>query len=274
MKRLGISSYLNTQPLAYAFQENRIEHAFEIIYAKPNDCAEMLRNKELDAALIPSIEYARANDDYLILDTFCIGASRYVKSVELFLKNDLTSVKTVAIDSSSRTSVVLTKILLEEKFELEPEYIEMNADLDTMLAACDAALIIGDKALEQHDKHSKRLDLAEEWFDHTGLPFVFAFIAGYEDAISEPDRMTLEAAFHYGINHLHEICVAWEKKNPALSANYYEAYLKNNIQFTFGDEEKKALNVFYDYAFLRNEIDYFPEFKYYHKTTSEPDEPK
>lgn len=272
MKRLGISSYLNTQPLSFAFQENRINHNFEITYEKPDVCAELLRQKKLDAALIPSIEYARARDDYLILDSFCIASKKYVKSVELFFNKNLDQIETVALDKSSRTSVILTKILLEEKFELEPTYIDMDADLDTMLKEADAALIIGDKALEYHDTHPQRLDLAEEWYDFTSLPFVFAIIAGYENALSEQEKQIIDAAFHYGMNHLGEICSNWQKTHKAFSADYYKDYLTSNISFSFGEEEKKALNVFFDYAFLRNDIDYFPEFKYYNEEESKEDE--
>lgn len=274
MKRIGISSYLNTQPLAYAFQKGHVKPNFEIVYAKPHECAKMLLNEELDAALIPSIEYGRSKDEYLILDSFCIGANQEVQSVLLFFKEDLENIETVAIDNSSRTSVILSKIILEEKYELEPDYIEMEADLDKMLEKADAALLIGDNALIQSQKNSNYLDLADEWLDMTGQPFVFAFIAGYENSLNNEDIFHINEAVKYGLAHLDEIADDWQKKFPEFDASFYQNYLENNISFEFDEAKKTALNIFYDYAFLRNDLDYFPEFKYYAKEGDEDVEKK
>jgi chorismate dehydratase len=269
MKRVGISSYLNTQPLAYAFRKGIVKPNFEIVYAKPHECAKMLLNKELDAALIPSIEYARAKDEYHILDSFCIGADRHVQSVLLFFKEDIETINTVALDDSSRTSVILSKIILEEKYELEPDYITMEPNLDKMLENADAALLIGDNALEQSQKHANYLDLADEWFDMTGHPFVFAFIAGYEKSLSNEDMFHIDKAVKYGLDHLKNIAEDWQSDHPEYSAEFYQEYLQQNISFNFDDQKKEALNIFFDYAFLRNDLDFFPEFKYYLKQGDE-----
>lgn len=263
MKRIGISSYLNTQPLAYAFQKGIVKPQFEIIYAKPHECAKLLKEKKLDVALIPSIEYGRGQDEYHILDTFCIGANNEVQSVCLFFKEDIETIETVALDSSSRTSVVLTKIILEEKYELEPNYIEMDPDLDKMLAHADAALMIGDNALAASQRKMNYFDLAEEWKDLTGFPFVFAILAGYNDSLSQEDIHILNQSVQYGLSHLAEISKDWQESHSEFNDKFYLDYLENNISFDFDEEKKKSLNIFFDYAFLRNDLDYFPEFKYY-----------
>ena len=141
----------------------------------------------------------------------------------------------------------------------------MDPDIDKMLEKADAALIIADNALELYDDYPNRFDLAEEWYDMTGLPFVFAFIAGYQDVIEEHDTAIIKQSLAYGLSNLNEISSAWGKTHPKFGVNFYKKYLEENIGFNFGEEEKAGLNTFYDYAFLRNEIEYFPELKYYHE---------
>jgi len=263
MKTFGISTYLNTQPVLYPLQKNIIKPTFNLVEMLPHECSEKLQQKKLNAALIPSIEFAKGNDDYFLSDTFCISSKHHVKSVELFFKKDLDDIKTVALDATSRTSVLLTKIILEEKFELEPEYIVMEPNIEKMFEVADAALIIADNALDILADYPNRFDLAEEWYDMTGFPFVFAVLAGYEDSVEPHDTEVLKRALEYGCSHLDEICSEWHKKHSKFSVPFYKNYLTENIHFSFGEEEKQGLNLFYDYAFLRNEIPYFPEIKFY-----------
>jgi chorismate dehydratase len=265
MKAIGISTYLNTQPILYPFQQKIIEAPFRIIEMLPHDCAKLLKEQKFSAALIPSIEYARGQDDYFILDSFSISSKNIVKSVELFFNKDLKDIKKVALDSSSRTSVILTKIILEEKFGIYPEYIEMTPNLDEMLKKADAALIIADNALKLYDKVPQKFDLAEEWRDMTGLPFVFAFVAGRGDGLEKKDIIAFDEAIKYGTTHLDEISQNWAQKNTEFDASFYKNYLEENISFDFGEEERESLNIFFDYAFLRNDIDYFPDIKYFER---------
>jgi len=263
MKKIGISTYLNTQPVMYPLQNGIIKPSFDLVEMLPHECSEKLLDKTLDAALIPSIELAKSKDDYFISDSFCISSRDMVKSVELFFKKDLEDIKTVALDSTSRTSALLTKIILEEKFEMEPEYIIMEPNIEKMFEKADAALIIADNALELYTDYPNRFDLAEEWYDMTGLPFVFAILAGYEGSLEPVDHDIFKRSLEYGTSHLDEICKDWHKKHPKFTVPFYKDYLKENIRFEFGEEEKKGLNLFYDYAFLRNEISFFPEMKFY-----------
>lgn len=262
ISRLALSDYLNTLPISYAFQQGHIQPGFEIVYAPPFKCAEMLKSGDVDAALIPAIEYARADDQYEIFDSFCIGSAGPVQSVSLFLKSDIPSIQRVALDAQSRTSVVLTKLLLEEKFDCEPDYVEQSADLNIMLSDTDAALIIGDDALNYLNSGFHRLDLAEEWREFSGKPFVFAFIAAPHDTISEHNKQQLEAAFMFGIEHIDDITQAWAVHHSEHRAEFYKDYLLKSIRYDFDEDAKAGLNMYFDYAFLRAEIPYFPEFRY------------
>src|ERR1039458_10387720 len=179
MSRLKISaiSYLNTAPLMWDF-----EHAeagagidFDISYTIPSACAEALRAGRADIGIIPAAAYATV-PDLVILPEVAIAARRAVRSI-LFVskvpvapmsKDKWSSlVRTVALDTSSMTSVALAKILFAKWLGGARDYKPMAPDLDAMLGACDAALLIGDPALQVDRTRYFTLDLAEEWVART-----------------------------------------------------------------------------------------------------------
>src|SRR5438270_4559870 len=140
----------------------------------PARCAEMLAGGEVDAALVPVIEYQRLRDVVIVSDV-CVGSHSAVRSVVLATRrNNLKKVTRVALDDSSRTSVALVKIIFREFLEFEPEWKTSAPDLKTMLAEADAALIIGDPAMKIPRDQFRIFDLAALWRDYTGCGFVFA----------------------------------------------------------------------------------------------------
>ena len=141
--------------------------------------ADALHSGDIDLGVIPSIEYAAG--DYAIVPGVGIASRGPVRSVSLFHRRPLSEVRRVALDSSSRTSAALLRILLHDRLGRDPEYVVMNPSLPDMLATADAALLIGDRALYFEGEES-RLDLGQEWTDRTALPFVWAFWAGRRDA--------------------------------------------------------------------------------------------
>src|SRR5437588_6202405 len=149
LPRVAASSYLNTAPLIWSFIHGSQRDAVELFTdTAPARCAEMLERGEVDAALVPVIEYQRIRDIAIIPDV-CVGSRSAVRSVVLACRlNNLKKVKRVALDDSSRTSVALVKIIFREFLGLEPEWISAAPDLKSMLKQADAALIIGDPAMK------------------------------------------------------------------------------------------------------------------------------
>ena len=140
----------------------------------PARSAELLRQKRVDAALVPVIEYQRI-EDVLLVPEVCVGAKERVRSVCLVTKGaDLKDVKTVALDVSSKTSVSLTKIIFREFYNSEPHYTESKPNLEKMLSGFDCALLIGDPSLMIDETKYRKFDLAETWKSFTGFGFVFA----------------------------------------------------------------------------------------------------
>ena len=157
--RLGAVSYLNAAPLVYGLAwSSRVPATADL----PSKVAEGLHAGTIDVGMIPSIEYARG--EYAIVPGIAIGSRGPVRSVSLYLRGKLDQVRRVALDTSSRTSVALARILLRERLGRDPEYVDRPPDLKAMLAEADAALVIGDPALYA-DHDAERLDLGEGWQD-------------------------------------------------------------------------------------------------------------
>ncbi len=261
-RNLSLVSYLNTKPLLYGLEKGLVKHDFTLQKDVPSVCADRLISGEVELGIIPSIEYARGKGALRIIPNLAIASPGKVKSVNLFFNPESKQINTIALDTSSRTSVALLKILLKEKYELDPDFVVMPPDLDSMLQKADAALIIGDKALHFQVDHPQYFDLAEEWQDLTGLPFVFAFWAGHELALKQEDVEAIQKSYELGKQHIDEIADEYAKTHPQTPA-FYASYLKDNISFTFGEDEKASLDEFYRYAFYYGLIEHIPELHFY-----------
>jgi chorismate dehydratase len=247
--RVAAVSYLNARPLIHTLgQSDRL--AIDLF--PPSECSSRLLNGEADIALIPSIEYSRIRETrhLQIIPNIAIVSKGAVQSVELFFNKGISTISRVAVDHSSRTSVALLRIILGEKFDVQPEFVVMKPDLDSMLAETDAALIIGDPALELADRMDNRLDLGEEWEDLTdGLPFVYAFwavLAGKASAHVVEDFVRSKSD---GIEAISHIADDYARREGSLASERYEDYLRKNISFDLGHAEKEGLREFYTYAF-------------------------
>lgn len=262
-KRLGAVSFLNTKPLIYGIEHNLFSHNFELTKAIPSSLAVDLMGGKLDVALIPSIAYAK-NSPYLRVVPECgIIAHDAVNSIRLYFNKNLRSIRSVAVDISSMTSVVLTKILLAERFEVKPEFIAAEPVLERMLSVADAALVIGDSALFKTPETERAyLDLAEEWHDMTGLPFVFAVWAGREGAISLEDTQAIISSKNLGLDNIDKVCqLAAEEYSADL--RLVKSYLTSNVQFNLGDEEIAGMRYFFELAYYHGSLEYLPSLNFY-----------
>ena len=153
----------------------------------PARCAELLHANEVDLGLIPSIEYP--GHDYRIVPGVSIASDGPVASVAIFSKVPTEKIRSIALDTSSRTSIALLRVLCARWFDIEPRLERMPPDLGRMIGECDAALVIGDNALFiDHDALGlEKVDLGEEWIGMTGLPFVYAFWAGRPGVVGAAD---------------------------------------------------------------------------------------
>jgi chorismate dehydratase len=254
--RLGAVSYLNAEPLVYGLDR---DPGFTLVREVPSRVASMLAAGQVDLGMIPSAAYA--DGDYRIVPGVAIGSRGPVRSVRVFHRVPLDSVRRVALDTSSRTSVVLARVLLHEMLGRDPVYVAAAPDLDGMLAQADAALMIGDPALYQ-PADVPSIDLGEEWTRRTGLPFVYAFWAGRDGAIGPDGVVRLQQALREGLGSLPAIAASYDGCGAGKGA-LNEAYLRANIQYGFGEDEAAGLREFYRRAHGLGLIPRLPELRFH-----------
>ncbi len=258
--RISASSYSNTAPLVWSFLYGKNHGKVEMILdTAPARSAELLAQDRVDAALVPVIAYQTIDGVRLISDV-CVGAKKRVRSVCLVTKgSDLGDVRSVSLDTSSRTSVVLTKIIFREFLGFEPEWRDARPDIDAMLADSDAALLIGDPALiiaecgmrnadsKTKDRRAKteirKFDLAELWHHHTGLGFVFAMWMTRRENVS----IDFAAARDEGVAHIDEIIANYETE-ITLGHDEMRKYLSENISYSVSDSMRQGMALYFDLA--------------------------
>jgi chorismate dehydratase len=251
MSRLKISaiSYLNTAPLMWDFDHGAAGAEFDISYTIPSACAEALREGSADIGIIPAAAYATVPDLVIIPDV-AIASRQAVRSILLVSKVPVEHVRTVALDTSSMTSVVLTKILFAKWLGGAREYVSMAPDLESMLARCDGALLIGDPALQVDRARYVTLDLAEEWVARTGKSFVFAFWAIRSPSLAGRDPRAIAEVFQksrdHGLEprHLETIAQEWAPR-LGLALEVVRVYLTQNIHYYLEPPCLEGLELYY-----------------------------
>src|SRR4029079_8716553 len=202
--RLGAVTYLNARPLVYGLDRHV---TFDLRYDIPSECARLLHARETDLGLIPSIEYLRGPSEYFIVPGPAVTSRGPVASVAIYTRRDMKDVRTIAMDTSSRTSVALSTVMLRRRVGGAAQAVHMPPDLDAMLRRADAALIIGDVALYlDHEKAgARKIDLGEEWTAMTGLPFVYACWTGWPEALTRGDVNVLRRSRDEGVAQSHAV---------------------------------------------------------------------
>ncbi len=235
-------SYLNTKPFLYGI-ENQITHK-EVILQIPSLCVEHFKNHLSDVALIPVGSLLDFEEIQLIND-FCIGANGKVDSVFLFSKKPIHQLEQVYLDTHSRTSNGLIKVLAKFhwnqnlNFLTTPSHSESYQFIDKNIGA----IVIGDRAIQLKNDYPYVYDLAYEWKTWTGLPFVFAVWAfHYSNSILEKLEI-LKNSFRYGINHIEEVATIWSNAFQTDRENVLN-YYQNNISYELDTDKKEALKLY------------------------------
>jgi chorismate dehydratase len=251
---IAASDYLNSAVLMEDFLTGAQRRQCHLITdAAPARCAELLRQGEVAAALIPAIEYQRI-PNLLMVPGVAIGSKHTVRSVVMAATKPLPEIRTVALDTSSRTSVSLVRILFAEFYRYKVDFHPAPPDVPRMLAKADAAVIIGDPALTFDRTGLHVFDLAGEWRRLTGLPFVFAIWAVRESAREAVTGLDFVAARDAGL-----------RARPALAARYAPrlglpvetlvTYLEENIHYGLEADDLAGLTHYWTLAARHRLID-------------------
>lgn len=267
--RVSAISFLNTAPLMWDFEHGLAGEDFEIDYTIPSKCAAALAADRADIGIIPAITYAEI-PGLVILPNIAIASRDRVRSILLVSKKRIEDVRTVATDTSSRTSVALTQVLFAKFFGGHREFTPHRPDLKEMLKQHDAALLIGDSALQisMHDSQYHLYDLGHDWRRLTGKPFVFAFWAVRMDALHrQPEGMNLIEVFQQSRDHgllpenIDALAKEWAPKLGITEAEV-TTYLTENIHYYLDRENHAGLQLFLTYAQEVGLISAVPELRF------------
>ena len=259
--RLGQVEYINCLPVYHTLEEGPLTLDLELVKGPPSILNKMLLAGQLDCTPLSSIEYARHRDQCVIVPDLCIAADGRVASILLFSRLPVTELegKTVALTTSSATSVAQLRILLEHYFHVDVRYVSEAPDLDAMLDRAEAALLIGDDALRAHLslRTSPRdlvvTDMGETWKQFTGDPFVYAlWVVRTKFAVEHP-RLTsrlaaaLKEAREAGAANLAAVR-AKAVTRTGLPDDVVDDYFRT-IKLDFDPLYRRALTNFYDWAY-------------------------
>lgn len=243
--RLSIVYYLNSLPLSWGFMHGGQRELFELDFSPPSRCADLLDQGKVDVGLIPVIEYQRISG-LKIIPGLAVASKNDVRSVLLISKVPMQEIRSLAADTSSRTSVCLLRILLRNRLGTEPVLHVCPPNLPEMLQNDDAALIIGDVALKAKTEGLFVYDLAAEWKSQTGTSFVFAFWA-VRTAAGPCSNLPFRESYEYGKTQLSHIAQDQSRK-VGLSEEEILNYLTRNIDYSLDEENLEGLNLFYQLA--------------------------
>lgn len=198
----------------------------------PSVCSTKLIENKVDIGLVPvaALLYIK---DYQIISNYCIGANGKVGSVFIFSDKPIRDVKTLKLDAQSRTSNNLAKVLIKNHWNLRPEFVSKGP--------ADAFVQIGDRTFGKKDRYPYKYDLADEWFNFTGLPFVFAVWAANK-AIPEDFKIAFNSALKYGLDHRKEII----SDLPEVDNFDLDDYLMKKIDFNLDEKKLDALAKFHE----------------------------
>lgn len=239
--RISAVSYTNTKPFIYGLQHDSIQNNIDLSLDTPSDCAQKLIDNKVDIGLIPvaailSLPYWQIVSDY------CIGAVGAVNSVFIFSNCPIEEASIIQLDSESRSSNNLAKVLLKNYWKVTPAQIINAADYAKSTEVKTAFVQIGDRTFGKKNQFPYVYDLAEIWQKMTGLPFVFA--AWIANKPIDPEFMkSFNKALKAGLDAREEVL-----KQLSVYPNFdLRDYFFNKLDFNLTEDKKKALNLFLDY---------------------------
>lgn len=268
--KVGHIQFLNCLPLYYGLVKSHALLDIELIKGTPTELNSMLIKGVLDISPISSIEYGRNHESLMLFPDFTVSSDGEVKSIILISRFPMENLsgKKIALTNTSATSHVLLKLILTRGYNVEPEYVIKPPEFSTMFADADAALLIGDIALNYYvrEKDLYVFDLGIEWKKLTGKKMVYAVWAVSRDfALTNKDLCedvfeAFRKSKEYSIEHMPEIveyAAKWEPFSPSFLTEYF-----GSLYFNFEEAYQEGLMHFYDLASAMGEIQTVPELNF------------
>ena len=244
MEKIRISAvkYANTYPFIYGLTESGFDKKVILETDHPADCAAKLINRKVDIGLIP-VAALPLLKEYHIISNFCIGANSNVRTVLLLSNCQFEEIETIYLDYRSRSSVMLSKVLAKHFWNREFRWMNTSKGFDFRnIGRKEAVVLIGDQCFEYEKSFRQKIDLASEWKEFSGLPFVFACWVSNkvldDDFISEFNK-----ALSLGVCNIEKVAGKFGNTGT-ITGDVLQKYLTENIDYEFDDEKKKGLKLF------------------------------
>ena len=242
--KISIVNYTNTLPFKWALKRSDIMASIDLQEDIPSICAQKLKYKQVDLALVP-VALLPELDRYFIVSDYCIGARGKVDSVKLYSEVPLNEIERVVLDYQSKSSITLTKVLKQFYWKSNFQFVDAKPGFENEIKGTQAAVVIGDRTFKLNGSFKYEYDLAEEWQKFTGLPFVFAAWVSTE-TLDETFVRDFNAVLKHGVEHLSEAID--DDLNPALlDKAATTVYLAKRISYPLDADKISALKLFIDY---------------------------
>ena len=238
--KVSVVSYLNSKPFVHGLQQSTELPDIELALDTPAICAQKLITGHADIGLVPVASIPKISDAEIVTE-YCISSNGEVASVLLLSEVPLKNIESVLLDYQSMTSVTLVKVLSKELWNISPQWHPSTPGFEQTIAGTQAAVVIGDRALEIKSKFRYVYDLSLEWKKLTGLPFVFAcWIANKK--LPEAFIQRFSSALKSGVATIENLAVELQDKYPA--SFHVKEYLTKSIEYNFTEDKRKALHLF------------------------------
>lgn len=240
--RISLISYLNSRPFVYGLQHSELWNTQQFTFDFPAESAQKVILKQADIGIIPIATLPLVPNGQII-GNYCISAENEVFTVALFSNHPIEEAQTVYLDLHSKTSVALTRLLSPVLFKRTPKFVHGLPDLSlthTHQTEAECYLLIGDKVFEHGADFKYKTDLAQQWRNETGMPFVFAaWICNRP--VSEEWISKFDQALSIGVNHIDQVCIAIREEYPGIPI---QTYLSKYIQFELTPEKRNSISYF------------------------------
>lgn len=273
MLKIGKIQYANLYPIFYALEREADPSLFRFIQGVPSEINRLLREGSVDISPSSSIEYLRRPGQYTLINGHSISSYGAIESILLFSTVPIEELggRTVLASSQSETSTALLRIILKKFYGLDTEILVSGMELNKGLQEYPAYLLIGDDALREAINLKTRMndrtlassrdhcvifvyDLGKIWYEHTGLPFVFALWIAMRECCGtdEFSRFVefLDRAKGYALTHLRDIA----KESPYASMLGFEGLVRywKIISYDFEENHRMGLELFRKYLIEEN----------------------
>ncbi len=237
--KLALVGYLNTKPFEYGLKTSENRALYSIYYDTPANCVKLYENEKVDIALVPAGALPTIGEYRLITDT-CIGCDDDVRTVVLMSNDKIEDCNHVILDNHSRTSALLSRVLLKEYWKVDPEFSTEKIESIDKLDTNQAVLMIGDKVFENENKYKYSYDLGHYWKLMTGLPFAYAvWIAKAHVPESAVSQLSID--LESGVNSIDKVI---EEQQLRESTHDLASYYRDNIDYVLDKDKRAALELF------------------------------